>query len=86
MLETARRSRRFGFADATCVHPAQVKTVNQAFLPSAEDIAQAAAVVACYEEAESLGKGAAMLEGRMVDAPIVNRARRLLARSWADAP
>lgn len=80
MLATARRSRSFGFSGATCVHPTQVQAVNQAFSPTAEEIAHARAVVDCYEEAEQAGKGAAVLEGRMVDAPVVQRARHLLSR------
>ncbi len=74
----AGRSRRFGFAGATCVHPTQVRIVNEAFAPSAEELERARRLVALYEEAAADGRGAVRFEGAMVDAPVVARARRLL--------
>jgi citrate lyase subunit beta/citryl-CoA lyase len=83
LLAMAQRSRRFGFAGATCIHPNQVLAVNQAFAPSAAERAQAQRIVEVYEEAEREGRGAVSVDGRMVDAPVVARARRLLQRSPA---
>ena len=74
----AERSRRFGFAGATCVHPTQVRIVNEAFAPSAEELERARRLVALYEQAVAEGRGAVRFEGAMVDAPVVARARRLL--------
>lgn len=81
LLAMAQRSRRFGFAGATCVHPSQVTAVNQAFGASAAEIAQARQLVAAFEQAEREGRGAIRVDGRMVDAPVVARARRLLQRA-----
>jgi citrate lyase subunit beta/citryl-CoA lyase len=75
----AREARSFGFDGATCVHPALVPILNAAFSPSAEEIARARAMVAAFETAKSAGLGAFAFEGRMVDEPVVARARALIA-------
>ncbi len=84
-LAMAQRSRRFGFVGSSCIHPRQVPLLNEAFTPSAEETAHAARVVAQAAEAERAGKGAFVLDGKMIDAPIVARARQLLARQAAIA-
>jgi citrate lyase subunit beta/citryl-CoA lyase len=76
---SAREARMFGFDGATCVHPGLVAILNEAFSPSAEEIARARAMVAAFEAARSAGAGAFAFEGKMVDEPVVARARALLA-------
>lgn len=78
MLE---RSRRLGFACATCVHPAQVPLLNQAFGPTPAEVERATRLVAAYEAAERAGSGTLTFEGKMVDRPVVQRAKRLLERA-----
>ncbi len=68
----AREAREHGFDGATCVHPAVVPILNAAFAPSADQIAWAERVLAAD------GEGAFVVDGRMVDAPVVTRARRIL--------
>jgi citrate lyase subunit beta/citryl-CoA lyase len=79
--EMALRSRRFGFVGATCIHPAQVPIVNEAFTPTDGELKHAARIVRASDEAQREGRGAFAVDGRMVDAPIVQRARRLLTRT-----
>jgi citrate lyase subunit beta/citryl-CoA lyase len=79
VARAAREARTFGFDGATCVHPALVPILNAAFSPSAEEIARARAMVAAFETAKSAGLGAFAFEGRMVDEPVVARARALIA-------
>ncbi|NYT35245.1 CoA ester lyase [Allopusillimonas soli] len=74
------RSRSLGFSGATCVHPKQVPLLNQAFSPGAAQVDQARRIVEAYESAEQKGDGATALDGRMIDRPVVLRARRLLAQ------
>ena len=81
--ETVRRSRRFGFEGAACVHPSGVPVLNAELTPTAGEVAAAGRIVTAYEEAERGGVGAIAVDGRMVDAPVVERARRLLARAAA---
>jgi len=75
---TIRRSRRLGFEGAACIHPAQVAILNEEFRPAADEIAHAERLIAAYEAGVAAGKGAVAFEGRMVDAPVVERARQLL--------
>jgi citrate lyase subunit beta/citryl-CoA lyase len=75
-----RLSRQLGFTGSVCIHPRQVPVVNEGFGPTPEEIAWAGRVVAAAEEARARGQGAVLLDGRMIDRPIEDRARRWLAR------
>lgn len=77
--ELARTAREYGFDGATCIHPSAVAILNKAFMPSADEIEQARAIVSAAEHAGANGTVAFSLDGRMVDPPIVARARNLLA-------
>ena len=72
----AARGRRDGFTGMMAIHPAQVPIINAAFTPSTDEIAHAQAVVALF--AANPGAGALQLNGRMVDAPHLKAARRVL--------
>jgi citrate lyase subunit beta/citryl-CoA lyase len=72
------RSRRGGFQGRLCIHPDQIAPVNAAYLPTAEELAQAERIVAAFQEAEAKGAAAIQVDGQMVDYPIVHRARSLL--------
>ena len=73
------RSRRGGFQGRLCIHPDQLAPVNAAYLPSAQELAQAGRIVAAFKEAEAKGAAAIQVDGQMIDYPIVHRARSLLA-------
>jgi len=77
----AREARAFGFDGATCVHPALVPILNSAFSPTPEEIERARKLVAAFDAAEAAGQGAFVFDGKMVDEPVVARARALLARA-----
>lgn len=74
-----RQARSFGYRAALCVHPVQAQILNEEFAPSKEELTSAQAVVDAYEKARAQGRGAASLDGRMIDAPVVARARTTLA-------
>ena len=78
--EMAVRSRRVGLEGASCINPAQVAPLNEAFTPSDEEAALAHRIVAAATQAAAQGRGAAALDGRMIDVPVVRRAEQLLAR------
>lgn len=78
--EMVRRSRRFGFSGASCIHPAQVSILNRLFAPSSEEVSHARRTVAALEAAEAQGLGAVSLDGRMIDAPVAESARRVLGK------
>jgi citrate lyase subunit beta/citryl-CoA lyase len=73
------RARAHGFGAKLCIHPKQVAWVHQALAPTATELDWAQRVMG----AAALGPGAVRVDGRMVDKPVVERARRLLARAAA---
>jgi citrate lyase subunit beta/citryl-CoA lyase len=58
-----------------------VPVINEVFTPSADEIARARQVIAVFEAAAAKGEGVVRLDDRMVDRPVVERAKRLLASS-----
>jgi citrate lyase subunit beta/citryl-CoA lyase len=83
--ETVRRSRRLGFMGASVIHPSQIAILNEEFSASAAEIDHARRVVAAYDQALAEGVGAVTVDGKMIDVPIVERARLLLDRESAIA-
>jgi citrate lyase subunit beta/citryl-CoA lyase len=76
------RSRRVGFRGASCVHPSQVPILNETFGPTEAEIVYARGMVETYDKALAEGVGAVVYEGKMIDVPVVERARALL--DWAE--
>jgi citrate lyase subunit beta / citryl-CoA lyase len=70
-------SRRHGFGAKLCIHPRQVAPIHAALAPSAQAIDWACRVLA----AETASPGAAQLDGRMIDRPVVLQAQRTLRRA-----
>jgi citrate lyase subunit beta / citryl-CoA lyase len=83
--QTIRRSRRFGFIGASVIHPSQIAILNEEFRPSAEEVDHARRVLAAYDKALAEGVGAVTVDGKMIDVPVVERARLLAAREAAIA-
>jgi citrate lyase subunit beta/citryl-CoA lyase len=79
----AKASRSLGFEGMGCIHPAQIPVIHAAFAPSAAEIEKAQQVVAAYEEASQRGHGVVSLGSKMIDAPVVQRALKLVARAKA---
>jgi len=83
LIKETRAVARLGFQGKAVIHPDQVGPVNQVFVPSDEEVAQARRVVQAFEDAVEQGKASVALDGKMVDAPVAERARKFL--SLADA-
>jgi len=75
----AMRARALGFRGKTAVHPDQIAIINEVFTPSADDVAKARRIIEADAAARTKGEGAFRFEDRMVDAPVVARARRVIA-------
>jgi citrate lyase beta subunit len=75
----SRLARSLGMGGKACIHPAQLEAVRRAFTPDAEEVAWAREVVRAAEEAALEGRGVVTVAGQMVDAPVLRRARRVLA-------
>lgn len=74
-----------GFKAKFAIHPGQLETINTLFSPSEEELEYARRVVAAFGEAEADGRGSTSLDGKMIDVPVVKRARNLLALAEAMA-
>lgn len=74
-------SRALGFDGIGLIHPRQINSAHKAFDPTPEELEEAARIVQALEQAEAEGLGVAALNGKMIDAPVAERARRLLERN-----
>jgi citrate lyase subunit beta-like protein len=74
---------QMGFTGKQIIHPNQVVPVQEAFTPSPEATAHARRVVEAFEAHQRVGRGAFALDGKMVDAPVVKAAQRVLERAQA---
>ncbi len=79
LSEATRRARQLGFTGKALIHPLQIEAVHDAFQPSVEEVDYARRVVEVFEAGQKEGQGSVVVDGRMVDLPIVERARRTLA-------
>jgi len=79
-----KRGRALGFTTATCIHPAHVPIINEEYGASEAELDHARRLLVAFDAAVAAGEGAVAFEGKMIDLPIVIRARRLLERatSW----
>jgi len=71
--------RNLGYTGKMCLRPRQVELANEVFAPSPEEIDWSRRLVEASEAAAAAGRGVVELQGRMVDAPLLKRARDLLA-------
>jgi citrate lyase subunit beta/citryl-CoA lyase len=75
------RGRRDGYVSMMAIHPSQIEIINSAFTPTVEEVAWARRIVDAFAADPSVGTLA--LDGKMLDAPHLNQARRIVARSGA---
>jgi citrate lyase subunit beta/citryl-CoA lyase len=78
--DVIRQSRRLGFLGASCVHPSQIAVMNEEFAPAPADVDHARRMLVVWDETVAKGLGAVNFEGKMIDIPVVERAKKLLAR------
>jgi citrate lyase subunit beta/citryl-CoA lyase len=77
----ARNAHALGFEGMGCVHPLQVAVIHQAFAPTPQEIERALRIVGAYEDAQARGLGVVSLGSKMIDAPVVQRALKLVQRA-----
>lgn len=77
-LAEAQLARRLGYAGKSCIHPGQVPLANATFRPTDAEIAHALEVSRAATDADAVGKGAYLVDGRMVDRPFLRRAQAVL--------
>lgn len=77
---SCRIARSMGFDGKQCIHPGQLRAANAVFTPSGEEVARAERVVEAYERAVAERRGAASLDGKMIDAANIRMARVVIEK------
>ncbi|KAI1844294.1 hypothetical protein JX265_007867 [Neoarthrinium moseri] len=72
-----------GFNGKQCIHPSQVETVQRLFAPEEKEVEWAVRIVIADEKAAQAGRGAWTLDGAMIDAPVVGKARVIVTKAEA---
>lgn len=80
-LKEAALIKQLGFDGKSLVNPRQIELLHNLFAPTQKDVDQAEKIIAAAEEAERNGLGVVSLNGKMIDAPIIYRARLVLERA-----
>ena len=75
------RAKTLGFSGKFAIHPSQIDTINETFVPSAQEIENARKVLRAIKEAEARGSGATSIDGKVIDAPVVKRAEYIMKQS-----
>ncbi|MBI4872519.1 MAG: HpcH/HpaI aldolase/citrate lyase family protein, partial [Candidatus Riflebacteria bacterium] len=83
LRKSALEARALGFEGKGCIHPAQIRVINEAFAPTPKEIDYATRVVTAFEDARLRGLGVVSLGSKMIDAPVVRRAERIVAAARA---
>jgi citrate lyase subunit beta/citryl-CoA lyase len=81
LLHWGEASRAMGFEGMGCIHPVQIEIIHRAFAPAPNELEKALQIVAAYEDAQARGLGVVSLGSKMIDAPVVQRAVKLVARA-----
>lgn len=84
MSRESLEARAMGFAGKLCIHPDQVELANAGFTPSEAEIERAERMLAAYDIGLAAGVAAIDFEGQMVDEPLAEQARQILAAAGID--
>jgi len=77
-LAAARRAAALGYEGKWAIHPSQVALANDVFTPPAAEVERARRILSALDEAARLGRGAAQLDGRMIDAASARMAHNVV--------
>ena len=83
IVKDAQLAKALGFTGKASISPRHVEVINSVFSPTQKDVDYAYEVMEAIRLAEQQGKGAIALHGKMIDAPIVNRAKQTIAMAEA---
>lgn len=78
LRDSALEARSLGFEGKGCIHPRQIKIINESFAPTDKEIEKAKKIVLALEEAQKKGTGVVALGSKMIDPPVAKRAQRTL--------
>lgn len=85
LIADAKKAKAYGFQGKVLIHPNQIEPCHEVFTPTEKEIAHAQRVIEAFEQAEREGKAAIQLDGKFIDYPVVEKARRTYALSQAIA-
>ncbi|MBF0410000.1 MAG: HpcH/HpaI aldolase/citrate lyase family protein [Candidatus Riflebacteria bacterium] len=78
LIASAQEAKSLGFVGKGIIHPRQVDPVHKAFAPSEQELEEAKKIVAALEEAKKSGSGVVSLGSKMIDAPVAERAQKVI--------
>ena len=81
LQEECEGGKRLGFNGKQCIHPTQVEVAQKIFAPSEKEVEWAVRVVIGDEKASHAGRGAWTLDGKMIDVPVVGKARAIVSKA-----
>lgn len=81
MTEAANLAADMGMVGAFCIHPTQVDILHKSLTPSDEEVSKAKLLISEFEKSQAQGKAVFVFEGKMVDLPVVYRARETLLKA-----
>lgn len=81
LINDTRFAKSIGFTGRTCIHPKHIDVVNDIFTPDPNEVSKARQLIQVFDEAIQSGKGVCMFEGKMIDNPIADRARKLVEKA-----
>lgn len=81
LREESESGKRMGYNGKQCIHPSQVEMVQSVFSPDKKEVEWAVRVVIADEKADRQGRGAWTLDGKMIDVPVVGKAKALVKKA-----
>ncbi|KAI4115340.1 MAG: hypothetical protein LQ338_007872 [Usnochroma carphineum] len=83
LQDECRGGKGLGFNGKQCIHPSQVEVVQKAFAPSKDELQWAVRITIANQKADQQGRGAWTLDGQMIDAPVVGKAKSIVSKAQA---
>ncbi|BCJ86388.1 HpcH/HpaI aldolase/citrate lyase family protein [Effusibacillus dendaii] len=81
LLRDTKLAKQLGFQGKMVIHPDQIGIVNDVFTPTQEEIEEAKRIVSAFDEALLEGSAAIQLDGKMIDYPVAERAKRIVRQA-----
>lgn len=79
LIRETELGKHLGFSGKLAIHPKQVETIHSVFAPSEQELSEAKKVLDAFAKAEAKGEGVVALDGKMIDKPVIERARRIMS-------
>ncbi len=78
LFNNVKTSRRLGFEGMGCIHPRQIRVIQQAFAPEEKELEKAKKIILAFDDAQARGLGVVALGSKMIDPPVVKRAQKTI--------